>query len=42
MDGTQKTNRMEENVPSWSSNRKNSFVAVAADPVGIHRGNWTG
>ena len=41
-DGTQKTNRMEENIPSCSSNTKNE-VAVT-DLVGIHPssliGNW--
>ena len=43
LDGTQKRNRMEENIPSCSSNTKNSpVVAVAADPVGIHRSSWTG
>ena len=44
LDGTQKTNRMEENIPSCSSNRKNSLVAVAAvvDPVGIHWSHWAG
>ena len=38
-DGTRKTNRMEENIPSCSSNTKNSPVV---DPVGIHRSSWTG
>ncbi len=36
MDGTQKTNRMEENIPSCSSIKKNSPVVAVADPVGIH------
>ena len=38
-DGTQKTNRMEENIPSCSSNTKNSPVV---DPVGIHWSHWAG
>ncbi len=43
LDGKQERNRMEENIPSFSSNTKNSpVVAVAADPVGIHRSSWTG
>ena len=41
--GPQQTNKKEENIPSWSSNRR-SLVAVAADPVGIHPSSysWTG
>jgi hypothetical protein len=39
-DGTQKTNRMEENIPSCSSNTKNE-VAVT-DLVGIHPSSWIG
>jgi len=39
-DGTQKTNRMEENISSCSSNTKNE-VAVT-DLVGIHPSSWIG
>ena len=42
LDGIQQTNRMEENIPSCSSNTKNSPVFAVADPVGIHRRSWTG
>jgi hypothetical protein len=38
--GPHQTNEKEENIPSCSSNRRNSLVVVA-DPVGIHPSSWS-